>query len=182
MEQTVREFMVPKDEYITISDSASLFDAVMELNKHQKEKGDKAHSTILVRDDSGKIISHLNIYDVMRGIEPKYNQVSGLSRFGISGDLVEQIFRESAPWANPLEDLCSKAPQIIVRDIILKFSKAETIRIDDNLNSAIHKIVVNQLRSLMVFDENKEFAGIIRSFDLFNLIRSQIEVCKLDKT
>ncbi len=177
---SVRDLMVPRDEYVTLSDSSTLYEAVMELNRQQKEKAESAHTTILIKNDSGKIVSHLNIFDVMRGIEPKYSEVSSLSRFGISEDLVEQIFRDSEPWAYPLDELCSKAPRILIKDIMLEFSKAETIRVDDDLNKAIHKIVVNQLHSLMVFDENKEFAGILRSIDLFNLLRSQVEACKLD--
>jgi Mg2+/Co2+ transporter CorC len=179
---TVRDLMVSRDEYITLSDSSTLYEAVMELNQQQKEKGDLAHTTILIKNESGKIVSHLNIFDVMRGIEPKYREVSSLSRFGISDDLVEQIFRDSEPWAYPLDELCSKAPQILIKDIMLEFSRAETIPVDDDLNRAIHKIVVNQLHSLMVVDENKEFAGILRSIDLFNLLRSQVEACKLDKS
>lgn len=172
--------MVSKDEYVTLKDSSSLYEAVMELNRQQKENGELAHTTILIKNDSGKIVSHLNIFDVMRGIEPKYNEVSSLSRFGISDDLVEQIFRESEPWAYPLDELCSKAPRILIKNIMLDFSKAEMIRVDDDLNRAMHRIVVNQLHSLMVFDENKEFSGILRSIDLFNLLRSQVEACKLD--
>ncbi len=179
---TVQDLTTSKDEYITLSDSSTLYEAIMQLKKEQTEKGELAHTTILVQDPSGKVVSSLNIFDVMRGIEPKYNKVSNLSKSGISDDLVEFIFKNSAPWANPLDELCAKTPQILVKDIMLSISKAETVTISDDLNKAMHKMIVNQLHSLMVFDDNQEFVGILRSIDLFNLLRSLVEECKLEQS
>lgn len=178
---TIKDLCTPKDEYIILSEASTLYEAIMQLNQQQKEMGELAHSTVLIKDQSGKIISHLNIFDVMRGIEPRYKQVENLSSAGISEDLVKQIYRDSQPWTNPLTDLCSNAPQIQIKDIMPGLSKTETISVNDELNMALHKIVVNQQHSLLVFDD-EEFTGVLRSIDIFNLIRSEVEKCKLDQS
>jgi hypothetical protein len=181
-EMTVRDLMTSKDEYVILSDSSSLYEAIIKLKQEQAKKGGLAHTTVLIQDQAGKIVSQLNIFDVMRGIEPKYKKVSGLNRVGISNDLVESIFKDSAPWAMPLNELCSKAPKILVRDIMPEISKAESIQVNDDLNRAMHKMIVNQLDSLIVFDDEKNIVGLIRSIDLFNLLRSLVEECKLDQS
>jgi predicted transcriptional regulator len=63
-----------------------------------------------------------------------------------------------------------------------EISKAESIQVNDDLNRAMHKMIVNQLESLIVFDDEKNIVGLIRSIDLFNLLRSLVEECKLEQS
>ncbi|MFP4236111.1 MAG: HPP family protein [Desulfonatronovibrio sp.] len=182
---TVKKLMVPRQEYVTLPDSSTLYEAVVALENHEKESGkQRLHTTIIVVNQSDQAVSRLSIFDFMRGIEPKYNEISSinLNHFGFSNDYLESIFKKSGLWAEPLEKLCAKAVHIKIKEIMLDLSPSETIHISDSLNKALHKMILNKHESLLVMDDRDKFAGMIRSIDLFKLIREQIRECNYEKS
>ncbi len=72
----------------------SLLEVILSL-KEKKEKNANFHSTVFITDDRGKFIGKISILDILRGIEPKYKEVSDvdLSRFGYSEDFVLSILK-----------------------------------------------------------------------------------------
>ncbi|MFO7726787.1 MAG: CBS domain-containing protein [Desulfonatronovibrio sp.] len=176
---TVKDLMIPRQDYVILAESSTLYEAIVALDNLDDKVDRKTHSTIIIEDRAGKTVSRLTIFDIMRGIEPKYQEISNLNlnHFGFSNDYLESLFKDSDLWGEPLEELCSKVPHVKIKDIMLDISPSETILIHDSLDKALHKMILNKHRSLMVMKDNGRFAGMIRSIDLFNLIRTQVKKC-----
>ena len=99
----VKELMIPLSGYATVSQNASLADAVKALKLAQKEfdQTRDRHRAILVTDENNKIVGKLSQLDVIRSLEPKYLKFDDrkeLSRFGISKDYMDAILREYHLW------------------------------------------------------------------------------------
>jgi CBS-domain-containing membrane protein len=82
----VKDLMVPLSEYATISQNASLLDAILELEKAQAQfnRSRYVHRAVLVYDEKGKIAGKLSQIDIIRGLEPKYEEVGDLKHRSFS--------------------------------------------------------------------------------------------------
>ncbi|MBT8763771.1 CBS domain-containing protein [Desulfohalobiaceae bacterium Ax17] len=177
----VQDIMIPKDEYVCVTKDTTLYEAILKLKQQHVKTKEKTHTTIIVVDKLGKVLSQLTILDVLRGIEPKYREISDLdlSRFGYSTDFMESILKTHELWAHPLEELCKKVPQTLIKDIMRPLEKSETISATTTLDKAAHQMILNHCHALIVFNEQGQFIGLLRSIDLFNLVCSIIENCTL---
>jgi hypothetical protein len=77
---SVKDLMVPFEEYTRVSDGASLHDAIKALEKALLGPGadpsrprDRA---VLVQAQDGRILGKLSLWDVLRGLEPRYDRRS----------------------------------------------------------------------------------------------------------
>ena len=80
MEQlSVRDLMVPLDEYATVSQDATLYESVLALEIAQEELDRDRyvylHRAILVYDKTHKIVGKVSQSDVLRSLEPKYQEM-----------------------------------------------------------------------------------------------------------
>jgi hypothetical protein len=112
----VKDLMVLLSEYATVSEDASLFEAVLALEKAQENFEDKhtryRHRAILILDKDGQVVGKLSQLDVLRALEPRYQEMiqgEGLHRFGFSKEFEKSILEDYHLFANPLDDLCRKA-------------------------------------------------------------------------
>jgi len=176
----VRELMIPLAEYARIDESKTLFDAIRTLRKEQLEKKNNAHSSILVVTNGGDIATMLTILDIFRFMEPKYKDIQDLdlTRFGMQPDYAESIFKSFDLWASPLEDLCKKTMEIPLKDIKPKTIPREVISEDATLDMAIHRMIIENKRSLLV-EQNHTFVGVLRSIDAFKIVCKTIETCNV---
>ena len=73
----VVDLMVPLSEYATVSEDATLYEAVLELEKAQEEFDHTRyrHRAILVLDSDGKVIGKLSQLDALKALEPKYGDM-----------------------------------------------------------------------------------------------------------
>ena len=177
----VNELMVPLSEYATVSQNASLADAVKALKRAQKEfdqTRDK-HRAILVTDDKNKVIGKLSQLDVIRSLEPKYLKFDDrkeLSRFGFTKDYMDAMLKEYHLWEEPLDNICEKAAKIIVKTIMYAPTEGEYVREDASLEEAIHQLVMGRHQSLLV-TSGKDIVGILRLTDVFREIANRISAC-----
>ena len=95
---TVKDLMVPLSEYATVSEDATLYEAVISLEKAQENFEDKhtryRHRAILILDKKGKVVGKLSQLDVLSSLEPKYNEMSqgeGLHRYGFTKQFTKYI-------------------------------------------------------------------------------------------
>jgi CBS domain-containing protein len=179
----VREIMVSLSEYATVSEDATLFEAVMTLEKAQEkyEQSLYPHRAILIYNKKNKIIGKISQLDVLRALEPKYEKIiesRSLSRFGYSNKFLESIFNQYNLWENPLNDLCRKAGKLKVKNFMTIPAESEYISEDRNLDEAIHKFVMGNYQSLLVTRE-KEIVGILRLTDIFREISREIKNCRI---
>ena len=182
----VKDLMVPLDEYATINDNATLYDAVLALEKAQAEF-DKSHNTyrhraVLVYDKGGKIVGKLSQLDLLRSLEPKYNQAAAESgrmmTSGFSRSFLRSLIQQFSLWDKPLADICKKAARQLVTDHMYIPEEGEFVESEDSLDVAINQLVLGHHQSLLVV-KDKEIVGILRLTDVFREVANTIKACEI---
>lgn len=179
----VKEIMVPLNEYATVTEDASLHDAVFALDRAHAEfkKNIYHHRAVLVFNSDGtRIVGKISQLDILRALEPKYRQLGsgdplatiGLSRFGLSPDFLNSLISQYSLWDEPLESLIGKARLLRVKDFMYTHTDGEYVEEEASLADAIHQLILGRHQSLLVVTEN-EITGILRLVDIFS------EVCDL---
>ena len=184
MALTVKDRMVPLEEYATVDQGADLQQAVIALAEAQEKWGKEGykHRAILVLDDGGKVVGKLSQWDVIRALEPKYDQLfdfERLSRFGFNPGYIKGIVKEHNLWEHPLDDICRVAARTKVVDIMYTPKRAEYVKEATSLVEAIHQIIMGNHQSLLVTDQAGDIVGILRLSDVFKEICDRIKVCNL---
>ena len=178
----VKNMMIPLSDYATVSENASMFDAVMALEKAQKEYEELhyRHRAVLVYDDQGRIVGKVSQLDLLKGLEPKYKQIDmsrQLERYGYSIDYCRSIFQQNDLWNSPLDDICAKAAGLKVKKFMHTPTNGEFVDEGKGLDEAIHQLVMGQHHSLLVTKDG-EIVGILRLTDVFNRVCETIKQCK----
>lgn len=168
----VKDLMVPLEEYATVSEDATIFEAVIALEKAQEEidltKYKFKHRAVLVLDKNNKVVGKLSQFDALRALEPKYTGMGDLrsmSRTGFSPEFLKAMVDDHALWDEPPEDLCRKAMNRKVRDFMHTPTEGEYIKEDAHMREAVHLLVMGQHHSLLVTRDG-EIVGILRLVDV----------------
>ena len=179
----VKDMMVPLTGFVSVSEDDSLFDAVQALEEafdtHDGIKSQRR--AVLVSDKDGKVVGKVSQLDVIRALEPKYDQMDtsrAMTRFGFNPNFIGTMFKEFNLWNKPLDEICRKAAQIKVKQFMYTPTEGEYVDQDDSLNKAVHKLVIGSHQSLLVTKE-KEIVGILRLKDLFEEVCNRLDACKL---
>jgi CBS-domain-containing membrane protein len=179
----VKDVMVPLADYATVSEDAGMFDAVLALEKAQKEfdQTRDRHRAILVYNDKGKIVGKISQLDLIKALEPKYEQIDAdnrLSRFGYSMDYFKSLFKQHNLWSKPLNDICRKAATIKVKTFMYVPTEGEYVNVDTGLNEAVHQLIMGCHHSLLVTDKG-DIVGILRLTDVFKRVTDTMKACNL---
>jgi len=180
----VSELMVRLVEYATVSEEATLNEAVLALEEAQKnvEEGREKHRAILVLDKKGHVIGKLDQWTVLWAIEPRYRHMGDLketSRYGFSPDFLRSMIENYGLWRKPLEDLCKKAAEMNVKEIMRTPTEAEYVREEATLDEAIHQMVMGRHASLLV-KRGDAIVGILRQSDVFKEVCDRIKACGIN--
>ena len=172
----VKDLMVPLKDYATVPLDATLLEAILVLDKTQKEfdPSKYKHRAILVLDENGKVVSKLTMKKILVALEPTYGKVDGmevLERSGYSSDLIQSMFKDQSLWTEPLQFFRDRAMQLTMKDLIEPPPEDNYIEKDATLGEAIHKLIVYSFHSLLVTSDD-EIVGILRFSDVF------AQVCK----
>ena len=179
----VNELMVPLAKYASVSQEATLFEAVMALEQAQ-EKFDQSryrHRAVLIYDNEGNIVGKVSQLDVLRALEPKYKAMDipgSLSRFGLTKRFQETMLNELRFWDKPMDDICRKASRIKVKEFMYTPSEGEYINEDETLDRAINQLVMGHHQSLLVMKDDK-IVGILRATDVFMEIVRVMKACEV---
>ncbi|MFO7749010.1 MAG: CBS domain-containing protein [Desulfobacteraceae bacterium] len=179
----VKDMMIPLADYATVSENASMFDAVTALEKAQEEHEELhyRHRAVLVYNDQGRIVGKISQLDLLKGLEPKYKEIDmsrQLSRYGYSIDYCRSIFKQNDLWNKPLNDICAKAASLKVKTFMHTPTNGEYLDEKKGLDEAIHQLVMGQHHSLLVTKDD-EIVGILRLTDVFNRVSETIKKCKI---
>ena len=179
----VKDLMVPLDEYATVSEDATLFEAVSALHKAHEELDRKRylylHRAVLVYDKNKKVVGKISQLDVLRALEPKYGQIGEprtLSRAGFSPQFLSDMMDRYALFDRPLQDICTKASNVKVKTFMHTPSEGEYIRENANLGEAIHMLVMGHHQSLLV-TRGEDIVGILRLTDVFKDVFQTMRTC-----
>jgi CBS domain-containing protein len=179
----VKDIMVPLAEYATVSTEATLYEAVHALEEAQQRFGKERyrHRAILVFDENKQIVGKLSQLDVIRGLEAGYTKVGNLkaiSHTGFSPDLIKSIMEKYNLWQSHLSDICRKASQIKVKEIMYTPTQGEYVDQEATLDGAIHQLVMGHHQSLLVTG-GTAIVGVLRLTDVFMEVCEAIKACPI---
>jgi CBS domain-containing protein len=186
MERTnVKDLMVPLEEYAMVFEEATLFEAVMALEKAHEDldrsRYHYLHRAVLVYDKNKKIVGKISQLDVLRALEPKYMEMGdqgALSRAGFSPQFLKSMLEQQSLWARPLKDVCGKAAKLKVKSFMYTPTEGEYIEDSASLEEAMHLLVMGRHQSLLV-TRGENIVGILRLTDVFMEIFRLMRICEL---
>ncbi|MBI4776935.1 MAG: CBS domain-containing protein [Deltaproteobacteria bacterium] len=179
----VRDFMVPLSEYATVSEDATLFEAVMALEKAQAafDQTRDRHRALLVLNHDKQVIGKISQLDVLKALEPKYEQLmkrEGLAHSGLTKEFIKSLMANYDLWSSAMSDICRKAAALKVKEFMYEPTEGEHVEEEATLNQAIHQLVLGKHQSLLV-TRKSEIVGILRLSDVFAAICDAIKACGL---
>jgi CBS domain-containing protein len=170
---TVEDLFVPIEEYATVGEDATLYEAVKALEKAQEDLDYKRyfylHRAILVIGNNGDVLGKLSQLDVIRALEPKYSKMGdmkNISRTGFTTDFIKSIMEKYALCEVPFTEMSRRAASLKVTDYMYTPSEGEYIEADASLCEAVHMLVMGHHQSLLV-TRDKKIVGILRLTDVF---------------
>ena len=180
---TVKDLMVPLSEYATVSEEATMQEAVEALERAQQafDPTRHRHRAILVLGKDSNVVGKMGQFDVLQGLEPKYQNLGDtdhLSRTGFSPDFIKDMLEKFSLWQESLTDICHKAAKISVKDIMYTPSGDEYVDENASLNEAIHHMIMGHHQSLLV-TKGDVIVGVLRLVDLFAEVCERIKSCEL---
>ena len=182
--RNVKELMVPLAEYATVSEEATLYEAVQALEKAQEQfdKSRYRHRAVLVYDKDQKIVGKLSQFDIIGALEPKYGEISE-SKYstrcgGFTRSFMKSMLAHYELWDKPLHDICRKAFDVKVRNIMYAPTEGEYVDENASLGEALHQLIMGHHQSLLV-TRGKDIVGILRLTDLFREVCEAIKTCGL---
>ena len=174
----VKDMMVPLEEYATVNDEATFKEALHALVKAQKDfdASRYRHRAVLVLDKENHVVGKVSIFDTIRAIEPKYEQIQDSrspSRSGYSSDFLKSMMNEYFLWDQSFETLLERAGKMKVKNFMYIPSEGEYIDEDAPLGEGIHALVMGHHHSLLVTKRGK-ITGVLRVTDIFEKICREI--------
>ncbi len=174
----VRDLMVPLSEYATVSQEATLLEALRSLEEAQLkfDQTKYRHRAILVYNKNKRIVGKISQLDILRALEPKYGQIKDkrISQLGFSRDFLKSTQEQYALFERPLEIIGREAAGIRVGDFMYSPTEGEYVEIHAPLSMAIHQLVIGHHQSLLVAEAGR-IVGVLRLSDVFR------EICKVIK-
>jgi len=169
----VKDLMVPLDEYATVSEEATLFEAVEALEKAQetldRTRFKYLHRAILVYDKKNNIVGKIGQLDVVSALEPKYGEMGdhkSISRLGFSKKFLQSLREQFSLLEMPFDEACRKAARVKVKSFMHTPVEGEYIEEDATLDVAIHRFVMCHHKSLLV-TRGEKIVGVLRLADVF---------------
>ena len=178
----VRDLMVPLEKYATVHADHLLVEAIHALEKAQAEFESHTyrHRAVLVYDDDGIVVGKLSQWDVIRCLEPKYDDMGDLrsaSLSGLSPAFIRSMMEKHNLWQEDMDAICNRVARKKVKDVMSRPNEREKIATDGTIGEALHAFVIGRHQSLLVV-EGKEIVGILRLTDVFKLLCEKIKTCR----
>jgi CBS domain-containing protein len=178
----VKDMMVPLADYATVSEEATLGEAVLALKEAQQnfDKDKYRHRAVLVLGNRRNVVGKISQIDALKALEPKYRGFGDIQKleglFGFKEEAVRQMITDHGLWKQPIDDICRKAANLKVRDIMHTPSQGEYVSEDSTLNEALHQLILGPHQSLLV-TRGKEIVGVLRLTDVFHRISELMATC-----
>ncbi len=182
---TLKELMVPVEEYATVSGDSNVFQAFNALEEAQKKFDPRRyrHRAVLVLDKDNKVIGKLNQHDLIQALEPNFMKLKkegqqSLRRFGVSDFFMQSALKDYRLWEKPTENIYKKAIEQEIKHIVYTPEKEAFIEIDATMDEAIHRLIIGQHNSLFVTRKGK-VVGLLRMTDVFEHIHHRFKTLHL---
>lgn len=167
----VKDLMVPISEYATVPEEATLFEAVLALEKAQEQyqQSQYSHRAVLILDKNQRVIGKLSQMDFLCALEPSdanLEQIRKFKRFGFTRKAVALQQEEYLKNSPPILDVYSKAAQLKVTDFMQRPTEGEYVDENASLDMALHQLTAGSNLSLLV-TRSADIVGVLRLSDVF---------------
>jgi CBS-domain-containing membrane protein len=167
----VRDLMVPISEYATVSEQATLFEAVLALENAQEQfqQNRYSHRAVLILDKHKKVIGKLSQMDFLTALQPKdenLEQIRKYKQFGFTRKAValqQEAYLRSSPAIVDVHGIAAKES---VTTFMQRPTEGEYVDENASLDTAMHQLTAGSNLSLLVTRET-EIVGVLRMSDVF---------------
>lgn len=162
-ERLVKDVMIPITDYTTITDEATVGEAVKKLRESFSAAActsrlmETGHRSIIVFDHQGRIKGMLSIVDLLQEIMPFYLSAPKPS-------MADAIQYSPMFWRGAF----NREIKLLAKRQVGEIMSPEPVTIDDdaNLMEAAYMMVTQKVRRMVVMRQ-RDVAGVIREQDLF---------------
>jgi predicted transcriptional regulator len=105
-------------------------------------------------------------------------QPSETSLFDEGPVFVQSMLETYGLWREPLRDLCRRATEINVGDVMHVPGPAEYVEEDATLDEVIHRLLAGRYLSLLVI-QGESIVGVLRVSDVFQKIYELARGCRI---
>jgi len=182
----VEDLMVPLEEYATVRENDTLFEAVMALEAAQQKRNVQKHQfmhrAVLVLDDRGEVVGKIGHIDVLRALEPRYKEIGdtkSIARAGFSSEFIRSMMDNYHLCDSSLVDMCAKSARIKVKDFMYTPEEGEKVDAEASLCEAIHQFVMKPVHLGLLVVKDKKIVGILRRTDVFMTVFGLMKECEL---
>ncbi len=166
--KSVKELMVPRDQYALVSQEATLLEAIVAIEEAQKRRDRRRQPfrAVLIADKNDKIVGKIGQLAFLKALQPQRDilrDTSKLASAGVSEQFMSSVMDHYRFFQDNLSDLCLRASNLKVKDVMHPVSES----IDENasLGEAITKIIQWECLSVLV-TRGTEVVGLLRLSDL----------------
>jgi DNA-binding response OmpR family regulator len=181
---TLKELMVPIEEYATVFEDANVFEAVNALEEAQNafHPNRYRHRAVLVIGSDKQVIGKLNQHNIIQALEPQYKKSkerSGriLGNLGFGQSFIESVSNIDLV-DNPLNNLYQKAFEHRVKEFMHPPTEEECIEESASLDEAIHRLIIGKHQSLLVKSGSRT-VGILRLTDVFEVLHIRLKALQI---
>lgn len=182
MEMTIKELMIPVAEYVTVRTGDTLAQYFQALEADNAAKGGAhSHRDALVMDAQGQVAGKVTMHDVFLALEPGYKSIlDSLSETSVlTPAYLAGIYKDFDLWAKPLPNLCQRAAQLTVGEIMHVPEQAEFVDEDATVDVGLHRYVMGVHQPLLVRGAGGRVTGVLRFGDVFKRIKDLTLACAL---
>ncbi len=182
MNYLVKDLMVPISEYATVSEGATLFEAVLALEEAQLnfDRSKYHHKAILVLDKNNRVVGKLSQLNVLRALGSDNEQtknIANLRDFGFSQKFISSMEAQYRFKGFSLEDICKVPATMKVENFMKALTPGEYVGGDTPLESVIPQFIQGAHLSLLVTGGD-EIVGILRLSDVFAAVFHAMKACQ----
>lgn len=186
MNNIVKDLMVPISDYATISEGATLMEALFALENAKADLADKEerlHWIVLILNSEGKVVGKLSQINVLSALETKeqgMKNIEQITKFGFSPNYVTRLREEVHVKRFSFEKLYAD-PEIMnmkVEDFMKEIGDTDSIDENTSLPTAAHQMAARKRLSMLVTRE-EEVVGVLRLADVFSAVIHTIKAEQL---
>lgn len=180
-ESSLKDLMVPFENYASVSLEASIIEGILALKDAQQRafrEDPERHRdrAVLVKGPQGEIVGKLSMWSIIGCLEPSFGRVKGgaasskaASRVGSARIKIDEIMESSHLWRSRLRTLADDTASLRVKDLLHELRPQELTDENASLETAIHQLVAGHFMSLLVTREGR-IVGILRLVDVFEAV------------
>lgn len=175
--ERARDIMTPLDQYAVVDESATIVEALEELERAQGlvPEGRAPHRAVLVRGANGEIVGKLGHHGFLAALEPRYlegRKSQTISRQGYPEEFFHSMLEQMPLWQDNFDTYVRRAMRTKVTEVMHPIS--EDIDIDAPIGEVIHQIITCGALSLLVTERGKA-VGMLRLSDLFTIVAKNLK-------